>query len=303
MSLPKKSLKVLKGLLSKEQDLLNQIEVDLAKKHLLNLYEYFNDIDVKQVEMTNSHRNKSSKINEDTQGLFDQLFNDPSSTYEEGIDDRVENEKPISLEEGNSIVEESMEKPSSELIFEEEKNEHKYEEEEEISESLNSIEEENLKAGEVEDNLIKPEIDSISNMGSLSDQIQVAFEPPLSEGDFLAMWTPSEEASTILDEPTKSGFKDVSEDLNFQKKEASRGDIRSLIGINDRYLYSNELFHSKSVYEETLDQLNSMSDLENALKYLEQHLPQESIDVDQQIAADEVYQSFIHLLERYYGSF
>lgn len=50
----------------------------------------------------------------------------------------------------------------------------------------------------------------------------------------------------------------------FHAEKAPR-DIRSLIGINDKYLFLNELFSNhKSNYEETLDQLNLLSNAQQA---------------------------------------
>jgi len=51
----------------------------------------------------------------------------------------------------------------------------------------------------------------------------------------------------------------------FHAEKAPPRDIRSLIGINDKYLFLNELFSNhKSNYEETLDQLNLLSNAQQA---------------------------------------
>lgn len=50
---------------------------------------------------------------------------------------------------------------------------------------------------------------------------------------------------------------------------AQRKDIRKAIGINDKYLFLNELFnHHKSNYEETLDELNKMDTYEQAADWI-----------------------------------
>lgn len=49
-----------------------------------------------------------------------------------------------------------------------------------------------------------------------------------------------------------------------------RGDIRTLIGINDKYQYISELFgNNKDAYNEVLDELNSLDDYEEALGWLQ----------------------------------
>lgn len=55
----------------------------------------------------------------------------------------------------------------------------------------------------------------------------------------------------------------------FHAAKAANKDIRSSIGINDKYLFLNELFNNhKSNYEETLDKLNHFSNIDQAKDWM-----------------------------------
>lgn len=50
-------------------------------------------------------------------------------------------------------------------------------------------------------------------------------------------------------------------------------DIRKMIGINDKYLFLNELFNSqKRAYEDTLDKLNSMTEYKEAVTWIKNEI-------------------------------
>ncbi|MGN6567473.1 MAG: hypothetical protein ACTHJ0_05960, partial [Flavipsychrobacter sp.] len=52
----------------------------------------------------------------------------------------------------------------------------------------------------------------------------------------------------------------------------TKNDIRTLIGINDKYLFISELFgNDKESYEQLLDEINGAWDEENALHLLKEH--------------------------------
>lgn len=52
-------------------------------------------------------------------------------------------------------------------------------------------------------------------------------------------------------------------------KEEGLGDIRKMIGINDKYLFLNELFNSqKKAYEDALDKLNTLGEYKEAVEWV-----------------------------------
>ncbi len=76
-------------------------------------------------------------------------------------------------------------------------------------------------------------------------------------------------------------------------------DIRSLIGINDKYQFISELFgNNKEGYEEVLDELNLFDNKDDALNFLQLSGITERYHWD-----DEQYpvQSFYQLLEKFYN--
>lgn len=55
----------------------------------------------------------------------------------------------------------------------------------------------------------------------------------------------------------------------------AKNDIRTLIGINDKYLFISELFgNDKDSYEQLLDEINGAWDEDNALHLLKEHTGQ-----------------------------
>ena len=77
-----------------------------------------------------------------------------------------------------------------------------------------------------------------------------------------------------------------------------RKDIRSSIGINDKYLFLNELFNNhKSNYEETLDKLNSFHNYDEAVDWIKIKVAaQNRWDMD-----DATVASFYALLAKHFS--
>jgi hypothetical protein len=84
----------------------------------------------------------------------------------------------------------------------------------------------------------------------------------------------------------------------FQAAKAANKDIRSSIGINDKYLFLNELFNNhKSNYEETLDKLNHFSNIDQAKDWiLTKVVPVQKWDKD-----DATVQSFYAMLAKHFS--
>lgn len=84
----------------------------------------------------------------------------------------------------------------------------------------------------------------------------------------------------------------------FHAAKAANKDIRSSIGINDKYLFLNELFNNhKSNYEETLDKLNHFSNIDQAKDWiLTKVVPAQKWDKE-----DATVQSFYDMLAKHFS--
>jgi hypothetical protein len=84
----------------------------------------------------------------------------------------------------------------------------------------------------------------------------------------------------------------------FHAAKAANKDIRSSIGINDKYLFLNELFNNhKSNYEETLDKLNHFSNMDQAKDWiLTKVAPVQKWEKD-----DATVQSFYAMLAKHFS--
>ena len=78
---------------------------------------------------------------------------------------------------------------------------------------------------------------------------------------------------------------------------ASKKDIRSVIGINDKYQFMNELFqNNKSNYEELLDRINSLDTYEKAHEWL----VSEVADKNKWSKEDETFKSFLASAKKHF---
>jgi len=74
-------------------------------------------------------------------------------------------------------------------------------------------------------------------------------------------------------------------------------DLRKNIGLNDRYLFLNELFgNNKNEYETCLNQLNEISDLNNARQYLDTIAKKNNWSQD-----DTTVESFYNVLSKHFS--
>jgi hypothetical protein len=102
---------------------------------------------------------------------------------------------------------------------------------------------------------------------------------------------------TVIGEVLGKNNKSVLDILSDQKKttdqtyQRSVPDLRNAIGINDRFLFQRELFNSSAeLYNQTLDQLNSMQDLPSALSFLKTNFNWDT--------ASETYEMFLKTVKR-----
>ncbi len=117
---------------------------------------------------------------------------------------------------------------------------------------------------------------------SLSNDIKVEEEPSVFSEIHFELPEVKDKAS----ESPKQGFL-------FQKQK----DIRSFIGINDKYQFMNELFaNNRTAYEESLDQLSAMEDFAAAALWLQETaLPKYGWAKD-----DETFQSLLQTAKKFF---
>lgn len=78
----------------------------------------------------------------------------------------------------------------------------------------------------------------------------------------------------------------------------NQNDIRSVIGINDKYLFLNELFSNhKSDYETALDEINNMKNIEEAMAWVKAKSATKSVwDED-----GDTVQNFVAVLKKHFS--
>src|SRR5690606_16590923 len=79
----------------------------------------------------------------------------------------------------------------------------------------------------------------------------------------------------------------------------SNRDIRKVIGINDKFLFLNELFNNhKTEYENTLDEINRLSNLDAALQWVQQKSATKTVWDEE----SSTVQNFIAVLKKHFSA-
>lgn len=87
------------------------------------------------------------------------------------------------------------------------------------------------------------------------------------------------------------GDKAVKKDVSSKLQSRPIGDIKKAIGVNDKFLYTKELFMSNpSLYSQTIEDLNNAEDFEDAMEYLK-------LNFDWELD-DETVSNFIDIIKR-----
>lgn len=163
---------------------------------------------------------------------------------------------------------------------------------------------------------VHPEKESVQAL--MTDASGISFEPPAKQEtksevikEEIAVETPVvnqpvEEipvpAPVEIPLPDMASIASKAEPLQaaqlFHAAKAANKDIRSSIGINDKYLFLNELFNNhKSNYEETLDKLNHFSNIDQARDWIiTKVVPAQKWDKD-----DATVQSFYDMLAKHFS--
>lgn len=155
----------------------------------------------------------------------------------------------------------------------------------------------------------------LENIDQASDETEVEEEP--TEDEEASVSSKNEEAPSedIASQPKQSkkspgqkiisdkyqehnqsvgdslGKKQTTKDVSQKMKNQPIGDLQKAFGINDRFLYTKELFNgNRAQFNETIDELNQANNLDDALAYINNQF---DWDPD-----NEYRQGLIHLLER-----
>ena len=148
------------------------------------------------------------------------------------------------------------------------------------------------------------------NKVTFTDSVSLKPEPSLNEFA-IAMEenhqpleaTPEVSAPSIELDNTSMNYESpkdttIISDLSFPDTHPSGADIRSLIGINDKYQYISELFgNNKEAYDEVIAEINSFETEEDALSWLHITIFTEYGWNDEM----ESVQSFYRLLSEYFS--
>lgn len=313
MAVHQESLKVIEKLLDKDPKKLNALDVAMANKHLLNIYEFFQNINAEK-DSINEKLTENKDV--DSGKAKKSQKKESLGLFEINLLDKEQEEEQIPKQESKDIVplievtededaevksvqdKETKSNPLVDDIKMEIREKPQIEDndvedaeniEEEVSETLDALEE--IEVVELEESEVMDSVDE-----DVLNKLSIAFEPPVSQEE----WVPTQ-MSSIFDGNTKSEFTFIEEDLQLEKKQTGSFDIRNMIGLNDRYLYSNELFSDKKTYENALDQLNTFSTKEEALSFLKPFLEREQGDIDDEKNMDEVRMTFDKLLDSFYN--
>ncbi|MGQ1946132.1 hypothetical protein ACT3CD_03385 [Geofilum sp. OHC36d9] len=127
--------------------------------------------------------------------------------------------------------------------------------------------------------------------------VESADEQPGEKAKTPAPAPASSVRQAVIGEVLGKNNKSVLDILADQKKSSDQAyqpsvpDLRKAIGINDRFLFQRELFKgSAELYNQTLDQLNSMQDLGSALSFLKTNFNWDT--------TSETYEMFIKTVKR-----
>ncbi len=208
------------------------------------------------------------------------------------------------VQEEKTIPEGIPDEPVAPQIQQEEEPKEEYSGREEIIQQ-EAEEEKNIdkpQAVEIEIPAVEPE--PVAPVNSYTSGI--SFEPPASRQ---VEEPPVKEEIAVI---TESREPEITEPRPVQQQQAKstipgtlfsippvKKDIRSVIGINDKYLFLNELFNNnKEEYEDILNRLNQEDHLDNAVSWIKS----EVAPVFRWDDNDSTVETFYHLLSKHFSS-
>lgn len=125
-------------------------------------------------------------------------------------------------------------------------------------------------------------------------------EEPISDTTDIKPENPIAEGKTQTSTKTTEDQADFAKIFNYNssKKSPSGKDIRRKIGINDKYLFLNELFASqKKIYEQSLDTINQFENYEEALAWVKEKVVT-TFDWDEE---EETVKAFYQALHKHFS--
>jgi hypothetical protein len=143
---------------------------------------------------------------------------------------------------------------------------------------------------EAEEEALKPVLEHMDEpiQSEIHLELPVAAEEQEQELEPVIVAEPERERKSAPEHNATSGYL-------FQK---SFKDVRSFIGINDKYQFMNELFsNNKTAYETTLDKINFCSTLDEA----EEWITNEARGQYNWSEEDETYQSLLATVKKYFA--
>lgn len=91
---------------------------------------------------------------------------------------------------------------------------------------------------------------------------------------------------------------DFGQEIHFVPKNSKVFDVRSAIGVNDRYLFLNELFFKKKdAYDKALESINQMNDIDEAKEFVDGLAKEMNWDKE-----DETVQGFYQVLNKAFST-
>jgi len=133
----------------------------------------------------------------------------------------------------------------------------------------------------------------------LEEERGISFEPPHPVNHADVIDEVLVEEDPVINEPVENIEITVPVISKEIASAAAARDIRSGIGINDKYLFLNELFNNhKTEYEETLDHINRFSGYEEAHNWLSANAAVNNKWTEE----DETVQSFLSVLKKHFSA-
>ena len=239
-----------------ERGSLSSIERDILLEKLRGSYEQI--LFDRQDAPSNDKSSASKKIDVESEREIELTIEDKAPV--KASPEKVEQPKQETREEPRSVMEEKRESQQEKPIVEEDFATN--DEKEEVVESA-----------------IKESIEI--DIEKASEETEKNLEPPIQESMEKEVDTtaPIKPSNTILAEKFQGKRKSRNEALaNGKKDVASKlqnkaiGDLTKAIGINDKFLFTKELFKGNAEsYSRTIKQLNEFDDINDALIYIQEN--------------------------------
>jgi len=141
---------------------------------------------------------------------------------------------------------------------------------------------------------VAPEVQEISTPQDSPLEIAISFEAPTN-----TVVPELEHLGHTLVEEIPAPPAPTPQIMHPENFSHSNRDIRKVIGINDKFLFLNELFNNhKTEYENTLDEINRLSNLDAALQWVQQKSATKTVWDEE----SSTVQNFIAVLKKHFSA-